>query len=109
MQKIWPEFDLLRLFDTARAIDQGSNEVYCEDLVKIGAYTKAYEYVYVKESQVGTLELLYLRTVTPSITVLFVIPVIDAVESEHQSQSNSYRRRIDLGDSKLVTTKALTH
>lgn len=41
--------------------------------------------------------------------VLFMIPVIDAAECEHQSQFKSYRGYIDLGDSKLVTTKALTH
>ena len=48
MPKIWPKFDLLRLFDTALPIDQGSNEILCKDLVKIGAYTKVCEYVYVK-------------------------------------------------------------
>jgi len=109
MEKTWAKFDLLRLFDTARPIDQGSNEVCCEDLVKIGAYTKVYEYVYVKESQVGTGGFLYLRRVTSSMIVLFTIPVIDAAECEHQSQFKSYRGYIDLGDSKLVTTKALTH
>ena len=109
MQKMWPKFVLLRLFDTAHPIDQGSDEVCCKYLVKIGAYTKVYEYVYVKESQVGTGGFLYLRLVTPAITVLFIIHIIDAVDSEHQSQIKSYRGCIDLGDSKLVTTTALTH
>jgi len=77
--------------------------------VKIGAYTKVCEFVYVKGSQVGIGGFLHLRLVTPVMTVLCMIHIIDAVESEHQSQSKSYRGCIDLGDSELVTTKALTH